>query len=144
MEKKRLELVVTGILVLVLAGLVINTVVGKDKAVSSSLQVDRVDESEVIVTGKGAQKNDKVESEDKDMAWGRDPFTLVGPDAPVSASGNLELNGIIWDDAKPYVIINGEVLRAGDFLGNNMVVYIGKTSVIMDNGTEQIELKLWE
>lgn len=144
MEKKRLELVVTGILVLILAGLVIKTMVGKDKTVSSSLQVRRVDEFEIMATSKGAQKNDKVESEDKDVAWGRDPFILVRPDAPVSTSGNLELNGIIWDDAKPYVIINGEVLRAGDFLGNNMVVYIGRTSVIMDNGTEQIELKLWE
>lgn len=144
MEKKRLELVVTGILVLILAGLVIKTMVGKDKTVSSSLQVRRVDEFEIMATSKGAQKNDKVESEDKDVAWGRDPFILVRPDAPVSTSSNLELNGIIWDDAKPYVIINGEVLRAGDFLGNNMVVYIGRTSVIMDNGTEQIELKLWE
>ncbi len=72
--------------------------------------------------------------------WGRDPFT-VGTNA-VELSGDLVLSGIIWDDKKPYCIINEKVVKAGDEISGYKVVEIKKESVSVRAGDQTRILKV--
>ncbi len=64
--------------------------------------------------------------------WGRDPFT-AGTSA-VELSDDLVLSGIIWDDKKPYCIINEKVVKAGDEVSGYEIEEIKKDSVTVKSG----------
>lgn len=59
----------------------------------------------------------------------RDPFTA----APVTSTGTkagLSLTGIIWDKDSPMAIVNGEVVKTGDAIGNGRVAAIKKDRIV--------------
>lgn len=68
-------------------------------------------------------------------SWGKNPFTL-------KAESSITLNGIMWDKVNPKAAVNGAIVRKGDKVENNTVVDIKPDRVILNNGTENIELKL--
>lgn len=72
--------------------------------------------------------------------WGRSPFTLSLND---SAPSN-ELNGILWDPVSPKALINGQIVGVGDSVGAATVVEIKQSSVILDDGTRDVHLRLGE
>lgn len=71
-------------------------------------------------------------------AWGRNPFTPGG----AASKTALVLNGIMWDEKKPLAIIGSEVLGVGGKIGEYAVTEIKKDSVILNNGTGDLELRL--
>jgi len=73
-------------------------------------------------------------------AWGRNPFVLE----TAQNAGKLILNGILWDDEKPQALIGDHIVSKGDSIGSSIVVDIKKDSVILNNGIEDLELKLGE
>jgi hypothetical protein len=82
----------------------------------------------------------------------RDPFIpLVTPDGRLlklesqkSASG-LTLEGIIYDEhGLSYAIVNGEVVRISDKVGEYQVLKIQKNKVIFIKGAETTEVELKE
>jgi len=80
----------------------------------------------------------------------RDPFSPL-----VSKSGvvlmprgigfiGLDLKGIIYSDKGAVAIINDEVLRDGDSIGDYTIVQIEEKRVILEKGNEGFILKLEE
>ena len=73
-------------------------------------------------------------------SWGRNPFTLQKTSS-MTVKG-LILDGIMWDKEKPMAIINGEIVKIGDRIGDNIVVEIKQDSVILSDGTKDFELQI--
>lgn len=72
--------------------------------------------------------------------WGKSPFVLEM--APAKTGAGLVLNGIMWDEKRPLVIINNDVIGIGGKVGENTVVDIKKDSVILTDGAGNFELRL--
>jgi hypothetical protein len=72
----------------------------------------------------------------------RDPFfgTMLTTDEPQAAA--LSLEGIIWDDAVPLAIINGEVVGTGAAVAEHIVVSIQQDRVTLSKDTETVVLTL--
>ncbi len=70
--------------------------------------------------------------------WVRSPFTAS------SGGKNLGpvLNGIAWDEKSPRAIINDQIVQAGDFVGKYKVVAIQPQSVLLNDGSQDLDLKL--
>jgi len=134
-SKKRIELAITGIGVIILIFLV----------------TSHVSKSGV---GKGASKNEayhasesamtavsEPESWDK-LRWGRDPFLLDTSNAKEQGTEDLTLSGIMPDKQDPYAIINGEVVKLGDKAGGMTVIEINENSVVLDENGKRHTLEL--
>lgn len=72
------------------------------------------------------------------ISWGRNPFSLK------KAAGELVLNGILWDKEKPVVVINNVELGVGDKIEGSVIIAIEPQAVILNNGAENFELRLWQ
>jgi len=72
--------------------------------------------------------------------WKRDPFSISSME---EFKGEIHLEAISMGiDGKGIVMINGESYREGDILGSYKVKKIGKDYVIVDEGGENIMIKL--
>lgn len=72
-------------------------------------------------------------------SWGRNPFA---PGGAKDISGMI-LKGIIWDEKAPVAIINEKIVRKGDEIEGKKVIEIEKDKVILYDGKDNIELKLY-
>ncbi len=81
----------------------------------------------------------------------RDPFiSLVTQDGrvlpgarPLSETGNIELEGIIWDPSgKSMAIINGKLVKEKQRIMNMQVLKIKKASVILQKGGKVMVINL--
>jgi len=83
-----------------------------------------------------------LEQQSASIELKRDPFTA----APIAAEKDLRaeftLTGILWDKDKPLAIINDEVVKVGERVGNKMVVDIKKDRVTLSDGVALSELRL--
>lgn len=70
----------------------------------------------------------------------RDPFSF-GLSGEIQAM-DLVLKGIIWGTDNPSAVINDSVLGAGETIGGFKIMRILRESVILENGTSTLELKL--
>jgi hypothetical protein len=159
MQKKKdiIEVIITGVLILVLLSLAINTVKRTKQAkrlkiepYSAVLKKDefRKKTSQEKSPAKEARRPDKeiykkLEEETKNLKLKRDPF-ILGPvisTEEISPSG-LSITGILWDRENPIAIINDNIVRIGDKIGTNNVVDIKQDSVILNDGIKNFELNL--
>lgn len=74
------------------------------------------------------------------LSWGRNPFTLMGG-SERSASG-LSLTGILWDPKTPQAIINDTVVGVGDRISDQTVTEIDSDKVVLNDGTQNYELRM--
>ncbi len=81
-----------------------------------------------------------LKEETKKMGVPRDPFSRQSVSA-VTARG-LSLSGIAWDSEDPTAIIDSRIVRVGDEIGGYVVIEIRKDTVVLNNGTENLELNL--
>ena len=72
-------------------------------------------------------------------SWSRDPFAR-GP-AVVGVAG-LALTGIIWDQAAPMAIINGEVMQLGQEIDGYRLLEIKPDRVWLSDGDNLFQLLL--
>ncbi len=86
-----------------------------------------------------------------DPKGARDPFVpliseeggLVSDAYSIAAFGEVRLEGIVWDDSGPSMaLINGELVKEGDVLGEAKVLKIEKDSVKLDIGGEEVLIRL--
>lgn len=70
-------------------------------------------------------------------SWNRDPFVLKEEE-----SSGIVLNGILFDELMPAAIINSQVVKVGDTVGENIVVEITPDKVILKNSSNTTELRL--
>lgn len=74
-----------------------------------------------------------------------DPF-----DANIATDGSLQagtdadfaLEGIFWDEENPTAIIDGKAVHKNEKIGSCRIVDIKQNSVIVNDGSKDIELKL--
>ena len=83
-----------------------------------------------------------LEQESKSIELKRDPFTGALIMSEKSVQSGLALTGILWDKAKPLAIIDGDVVKKGDRLGNKVVVDIKRDRVILSDGQGFFEIKI--
>ena len=76
----------------------------------------------------------------KFTSWGRNPFAPTG--IAGAAGSKPVLNGIVWDNQSPTAILNDDIVGIGDKVGTNTVVDITPNSVVLNDGTENFELRL--
>ncbi len=73
-------------------------------------------------------------------SWGRSPFLPKG--VSTSPGGKLILDGIAWDEKSPRAVINDRIVAVGDRVGGSTVVEIRKDRAILNDGSEDFELRL--
>jgi|GEM_PF-2607506 len=65
----------------------------------------------------------------------------------IEGKKEIELEGIMWDNQKPFAVIDGAVVAEGDYIDGKKVINIQNESVILDNRGRQETLKIklrWE
>lgn len=105
------------------------------QATESDIQAER----KVLLVEK-AILTQRVTKRTNYASWGRNPFTLQKTSS--KAFKSLILDGIMWDKEKSLAIINDEIVKIGERIGDNIVVEIKQDSVILNDGTKDFELKL--
>lgn len=138
MDKKRLELIITAVLVVVFIFAWGNTlkVLKRRSAVTAPPTKNLVPEKETSVPV-ASQAKPKAE----DLPWVRDPFS--GKTYSQQGLGvELSLTGILWDPKRPQALINDKVCKSGDVINGYQVLEIQQSKVILSDGSKQLELKL--
>ena len=121
--KKRVELIIIGLGIVILIFLITNHMLGsKNNKTISKTEPYPTSEVAIMVTY-------EVGSEDN-MKWGRDPFLLDVSNVQEQGMEGLVLNGIAADKENPYAIINNDVVKLGDKVNGMTVVEIKEKNVI--------------
>lgn len=140
-NKKLIALILLGVgaIVSLAYGIITPSKVRRELSSKPALKVEEVKKltlrERVIPKKRLAQRTDFV-------AWGKSPF--LPKEVIVRVIPKLILNGIVWDKKNPKAIINGEIVNVGDKVDESTVVDIRLNRVILNDGTENFELKLEE
>lgn len=70
----------------------------------------------------------------------RNPFTMEA--VAFQRLGPMTLNGIVWDEKNPKAVINDRIVGVGEVIGGRKVVKIEQTRVVLNDGANQMELRL--
>ncbi|MFH1395291.1 MAG: hypothetical protein ABIH09_03960 [Candidatus Omnitrophota bacterium] len=71
-----------------------------------------------------------------------DPFNPNFSSKGYQNPSAVNLQGIVSDGGESHAIINGNIVSVGDKVGNNTVLEIKENSVVVNDGSENIEIKL--
>ncbi|MFH1441891.1 MAG: hypothetical protein ABIH18_07640 [Candidatus Omnitrophota bacterium] len=145
MDKNKIQIAVTAVLVVVLILVSINSIHRIKKklspaklpaAVPLAVSAPQQAGSAPVVSTQAAQ--DKY-AEIAKLEWIRDPFS---DKIYLSTKGEIDLNlsGILWDEKKPSAIISDKVVNEGDTIGKYTVLKINKENVILNDGVQNIDL----
>jgi type II secretory pathway component PulC len=135
--KKKIELTVTGIGVVIFIFLIISYAQksGHKKIIS---KINAYPASTMAMTGSLESK----ESWDK-IKWGKDPFLMDASSLKGhQGMAGLVLNGIVSDRENPYAIINNDVVKLGDKVNDMTVIEINEKSVILEQDGQKHTLEL--
>jgi len=147
MDKKRIKIIITSILIFVLILAWLNSIrilikkskEGKTKeSVSASIYTPG---SSLTLPADIVPVARKEWKQDKDLDWKRCIFSGISYSQEATTQ-DLSMSGIIWDEVEPRTIINGEILKEGDMIGNFRIEKIEKQKVILSNGSKTIELHI--
>jgi len=98
-----------------------------------------------------AVQEDKIDSENlynsllkqaESFDLKRDPFTAAPIISEKSIKSGVVLTGILWDKDKPMAIIDGNIVKVGQRVGNQTVMEIKRDRVILTDGEVLAEIKL--
>jgi hypothetical protein len=138
-KKNKLELVLTGLLVLLLVLLVMRGWRSPPKRpllgpVAGSLKVQPAEELSLF---------GRLDEQSKNLELKRDPF-FASPITQVRSSSyeGISLSGIMYDAQAPAAVINGKVVKEGDSVAGNIVLEIMPNKVILSDGSRNLELNL--
>lgn len=138
MDKKRLEMIITAALILVLIFAWANSAKTLKKRSSPTGTLGSTPIQTRVYPGQ-----EKEEISGSNLVWGRCPFSgKIYTEKEGLGIVNLKLDGIIWDRQQPLAVINGRVLEIGGRIEGNTVVDIKEDRVILNNGSNNLELKL--
>lgn len=140
MDKKRIEITITAILIVVFILAWANTfkfLRKKAKPVStptpSALSTPA---APALITARGitAKASEEVAPE-KNLEWGRCPFCGKIYSGQEGGPIDLKLTGIVWDEKKPQALINNLIVKEGDSIGHFRVIKIFKDKVQLSSDT---------
>lgn len=139
-KKDKIQLGITGVLILLLIVLMASNFSGRKK--KASLKKKRASVVQPIAPAPAAAgiPLERLQQEAADLKLERDPFTRQP--GGTSAGRGPALKGIAWDPQEPTAIISGRIVRIGDEVEGHRVADIQKDKVILNDGTQDIELKL--
>jgi hypothetical protein len=141
MDKKRLEIIITAGLVLVLIAVWINSCKFLSKRKASAV-ISAPASGVITPSTLPAALQPVVKKYAGDTgSWGRCPFSGKIY-AEAEGRQDLELSGIMWSPKKPLAVINNRVVKVGDKIFGSTVIEIRKDKVILNNGSADFELKL--
>lgn len=137
MDKKKIEIVVTIVAVLVFLGLLSSTL-SKKKDVPKQKPAATPFSSAV----KAQMTREKLQD---NLQWGRDPFvTAIYQVKTEVGTGSFMLSAVIWDENKPLAIINGEVVCVGDAVGGCRVIKINKDNAVIEKDGKEETIELYK
>ncbi len=137
MDRKKIALILIIVLAIVFLVFLMSTL----KKVSKKPKAVPVVERKIALTkhrepttkgspAKSRAERAETEEEIASLVWGRDPFVLVETGA-VETGAPISLGGIIWDKKRPKAMINNEIYKVGDKIGNIEIVDIKRNSVLI-------------
>lgn len=127
MEKKdKIQLGITGVLVIILLFFLPRVFEKKKRSVPVKAKEVAAEQS---VKEPGLYT--RLEQEIKKMGFKRDPFSRQSF-SELEESQDLHLSGILWEEANPTAIINGEIVAVGSEINGKKVVEIRKDKVILE------------
>jgi hypothetical protein len=89
--------------------------------------------------GQGVSMYRQLAERAKDIKLVRDPF--VEPRIPFDPSSKqLVLSGILRDEQMSLAVINGRIVKVGDRLGENTVIHIDPSKVVVHDGVREVQL----
>jgi len=150
MDKKRIQLIITSILVVIFIFTWARTFkfLKKKKtpkpspAVSvPSLPTPAKISSTLSEVGVSLNKDKAKWEADRKLEWGRCPFSGKIYTVEKGEAVDLNLSGIIWDEERPLALINNRVVGIGDKIGISTVVDITQDRVILNDGRKNFHLK---
>lgn len=145
MDKKKQQIIIAGVLVVVLIALIGNTLLNKPKpqAQVQSVEPDVSAVAPASVPQVQPMPETKTENKSTDTTmWGRDPFVLKEIGAPGTVI-SLRVMGItLSKNKKRMAIINNEMVAVGSKIGQYSVVRILKDRVVVTDGKENFDLLL--
>ena len=137
MEKKdKIQLGITGVLVIVLLFFLM-------RAFEKRKPPSPVKAKELVI-GQSVKRPGlyaRLEQEIKKMDFKRDPFSQQSL-SDLKESQDLHLSGILWDEANPTAIINGQIITVGGEINGKKIVEIKKDKVILEADGQTTELGL--
>ena len=147
-KKSLIQLSITAILLIVLIFLLASS--SKKSQHSLSTKESAIFESGTPLTvslipgssGKGGNLYNLLEQQSKSIELKRDPFISVPIVSEKSLHPEISLTGILWDKAKPLAIIDGNVVKKGQRVGNKTIVEIKQDRVILSDGQVISEIRL--
>ena len=141
MDKKRLEIILTSVLIpICIVAWIVNFNLLRKKAGQKN-NSSAVAAAPSVFSQPAANVNQAKVHPKEDAEWLRDPFSGK------VYSKNLEhvvLSGIMWDAKGPLAMINNSVTKVGDEVGQYTVLEIKQNSVILTDGSKDLELRLGE
>jgi hypothetical protein len=140
MDKKRLEIIITIALILILIFAWANSlkVLKKKSSPPAALGPASLPIETGVYPGQ-----EKEKSPQRNLVWARCPFSgKIYTEKEAAGIAGLKLDGILWDKQKPIAIIAGQVVEIGGKVEGNIVVDIKEDRVILSNGSNNFELKL--
>ncbi len=143
MDKKRVEIIITAILILIfIFGWANNIKILKKRAGQKTGSQGPISSVSTLKPSPIQMGRDEKYREEK-LTWVRDPFS-----GKIYTSGegsrDLKLDGIIWDKKEPLAMINECIVRVGDEIGESKIIDIKPDRVILNDGTRDFELRLGE
>jgi hypothetical protein len=148
MDKKRLEIIITSILIIVLIFAWLNSIKILNKKFKHNPKPQRFIEQPVTgMASIGLSKDAQAISAPKTNKW-QEEESLDFLRSPFSGkrygeeSIDFKISGLIWDDVNPQVIINGQISKRGDSIEGFIIEKIEKYKVILSNGNKRIELNI--
>lgn len=72
------------------------------------------------------------------------PFDHTGLNSVTPEGKELVLESIIYGEGVHTVVVSGRILKINDFIGEYQLTKINTQSVVLDNGTKQVELNIFK
>lgn len=137
MEKQKLEILVTTLLVALFLVLLTGTLSRRNKKVQkeSPLEEPKTETAEHEVYKLPAPRK---------LTWGRDPFVLRPKKFKEKEDRGFLLTAIIWDEEEPHAIINNEVVVVGQVIEGYRVIKITKDSAVLKKGDSELAIELYK
>lgn len=134
-NKKKIELTITGISIIILIFLIANHM-PKSKDNKSVSKAEPYPTSEVTILAVSEVGSDSS------VKWGRDPFLLDTSNVKEHGMEDLVLNGIVSDRDNPYAIINNDVVKLGDKVNGMTIIEINEKNVVLEQDGQKHTLEL--
>lgn len=145
MDKKRLEIIITSVLIVVFVLLAANSckVLKKRKAPAAPSKPQASQQGLAAPQEKNQPAAKPDAASTQQLQWGRDPFSnKVYITIKESKDAAFQVSGIVWDKDKPTAIINNKVCEIGSRVGNFTVMAIRQDRVILSDGFQVIEKRI--